>query len=751
TITGEVTKLTQPETGVGSVLAGAGRAALTGLQDARSGLAIGAADIGGSKEAMAREVRALRQRQLETEMSTPDIQSRTGKAAYSGVVSLAQNLPPLVAGVATGNPEVALAGMVAPMGAAKYAEYRAEGVAPMKALAAAFGQAATEYVTEKIPMGKLIADMGGKVAFGKMLVSNLAREIPGEQVATIVQDAIDQATLHPEKTWKQYLIERPEAAYQTLVATAVQSGLTTGGGALVNKLTGREPAQERAPIQGELEKAASFGSEATRAAGLPDVVVPKGPAPTQVEDKPTVSATLPKMPGQNADQAAQPPVAESLAPAQEAGDAGVAPGQEAARPAPMSNPRAPAADATGVDLASQAPLPSAPNVEPRGVEPSVTTPDGGVTDIVGRQTVQGGPALTTTAAPPAPQAPAPGRSLTGTVQQTDIGNPISPPQAALLKEAPIPGVSQPATRTELPEVEPTSNRPALLDGSYTGDVLSAPEQPFANKSQANLFRDKNQLKGWEAAPIANGWVLRPTSLEPTIGELRHAGQAVTQLQGLQVGGAAPFAGVTLADAMPADTGRAVGVARVAARSLGINLVPVNGLASDGLYVDNQPHAAFVAADSSKPILFVAGHEVYHALKRLGGSVVGDFEQAVSAYLRPEVVANRQAEEEAGALPGQQMQGRGREEVVADVNGAMWLDPKFWREVMLRSPDLFQKVSAAFMEVATKIRAALTRNPAPEAKQFVTDVDAVRKLVAQMTVDARKGAPVKAGDSRKVDS
>lgn len=577
-----------------------------------------------------------------------------------------------------------------------------------------------------------------------LLPGRAAREVANIPVQVAAQGAAGGGGEAAKQMLQEGRIDKPG---QVLAEVVGEMGSTPGDIIAARRdifdlATGKtEPAPERK------EPTLSFGSETTRAAGLPDVVVPKGPAPTQVEDKPAVSARLPKMP--NADQAAQPPVAESLAPAQEAGDAGVATGQGAARPAPISLPQAPAADATGVDLASQAPLPSAPNVEPRGVEPSVTTDSGAVTDIVGRQTVQTGPALTTTAAPEAP-AVTPGKSLTG-ISQTDK-TPKTPAPAALLRETPIPGVSQPPVRTELPEVEPAPNaRPALLDGSYTGDVLAAPEQPFANKSQANLFRDKNQLKGWEAAPIANGWVLRPTSLEPTIGELRHAGQAVTQLQGLQVGGAAPFAGVTLADAMPADTGRAVGVARVAARSLGINLVPVNGLASDGLYVDNQPHAAFVAADSSKPILFVAGHEVYHALKRLGGSVVGDFEQAVSAYLRPEVVANRQAEEEAGALPGQQMQGRGREEVVADVNGAMWLDPKFWREVMLRSPDLFQKVSAAFMEVATKIRAALTRNPAPEAKQFVTDVDAVRKLVAQMTVDARKGAPVKAGDSRKVDS
>lgn len=775
-LTQEQDRAVQTAIETGQEMRGSGFASRVG---ARTGLALGkgalgvaqfVADVTGQDD-VSSNISKSRTVLDARENAIPDAGGVVGQAEKA-LSSVLMQLPHIALGAAGGGLAPILAQAAIQQFGDSYTEGKKRGLGVTESATRAGLMAAAEVVFERFGMGEKFQAFrnianGSKNPIEKtfaLYLDSQKKEIPAEMATTLSQFMVDKAPgigTNQRAGTEELLSQLGDTIAQTMLGGGATFGAAHAAGAAVRAIVPDQPPAPQSlfskdSLRADFENMAkrrgeTFGSDATREAGLPDLVVPKGPAPTQVEDKPTVSARLPKMP--NADQAAQPPVAESLAPAQEAGDAGVAPGQEAARPAPMSNPRAPAADATGVDLASQAPLPSAPNVEPRGVEPSVTTPDGGVTDIVGRQTVQTGPALTTTAAPERPAAAPAGRSLTGKPNSATANpNSAAPPQAALLKEAPVPGVSQPPVRTELPEVEPAPNaRPALLDGSYTGDVLAAPEQPFANKSQANLFRDKNQLKGWEAAPIANGWVLRPTSLEPTIGELRHAGQAVTQLQGLQVGGAAPFAGVTLADAMPADTGRAVGVARVAARSLGINLVPVNGLASDGLYVDNQPHAAFVAADSSKPILFVAGHEVYHALKRLGGSVVGDFEQAVSAYLRPEVVANRQAEEEAGALPGQQMQGRGREEVVADVNGAMWLDPKFWREVMLRSPDLFQKVSAAFMEVATKIRAALTRNPAPEAKQFVTDVDAVRKLVAQMTVDARKGAPVKAGDSRKVDS
>jgi hypothetical protein len=54
------------------------------------------------------------------------------------------------------------------------------------------------------------------------------REIPGEQVATFLQDAIDTAVANPDKTWDDFVNERPNAAYQTLVATL--TGTTAFGG-----------------------------------------------------------------------------------------------------------------------------------------------------------------------------------------------------------------------------------------------------------------------------------------------------------------------------------------------------------------------------------------------------------------------------------------------------------------------------------------------------------------------------------------
>ena len=78
-------------------------------------------------------------------------------------------------------------------------------------------------IKAKIPMGYALRKFG-KAGMGEFLTGFLARELPSEQAATLTQDAVDTAIANPDKTWGEYWAERPAAAYQTLLATAVQSG-----------------------------------------------------------------------------------------------------------------------------------------------------------------------------------------------------------------------------------------------------------------------------------------------------------------------------------------------------------------------------------------------------------------------------------------------------------------------------------------------------------------------------------------------
>jgi hypothetical protein len=75
-----------------------------------------------------------------------------------------------------------------------------------------------------LPMGFLV-ERFGKVGMKEFLAGMLAREMPTEQVATFFQDAIDTATANPDKTWGEFLKERPDAAYQTALGVLVQSSI----------------------------------------------------------------------------------------------------------------------------------------------------------------------------------------------------------------------------------------------------------------------------------------------------------------------------------------------------------------------------------------------------------------------------------------------------------------------------------------------------------------------------------------------
>ena len=143
----------------------------------------------------------------------------------SGVQSLGQNakyLPLLAFGPAGG--AAALTGMVLESGGTSYQKAREKGLEQFPALIYGASDAAIEFWTERTPMSKLVGDLRVGAPLYKMVVNQMAKEIPGEQAATLLQDLNEWAVLNPQKTFKDYLQERPSAAAQTLVATIVGTG-----------------------------------------------------------------------------------------------------------------------------------------------------------------------------------------------------------------------------------------------------------------------------------------------------------------------------------------------------------------------------------------------------------------------------------------------------------------------------------------------------------------------------------------------
>lgn len=206
-------------------------------------LAAGMAGLGQVGEASAKDL-------------MPQATGNIEAGVYSGVQSLVTMGLTLPASIVTGNPAPTLYGMSAITGGQGYGQAREAGLDPYRALMFGTSQAAIEYATERIPVGRFLHDMKAGTPLWNMLMRQVSAEIPGEQVATVLQDLNEWAVINPDKPFSSYLEERPSAAAQTLVATIVASGGAVSTAQLANvaadRLAGRATAAERAQLDGQV-------------------------------------------------------------------------------------------------------------------------------------------------------------------------------------------------------------------------------------------------------------------------------------------------------------------------------------------------------------------------------------------------------------------------------------------------------------------------------------------------------------------
>lgn len=186
----------------------------------------------------------------------PQADGNIEAGVYSGVQSLVTMGLTLPASIVTGNPAPTLYGMSAITGGQAYGQAREAGLDPYRALMFGTSQAAIEYATERIPVGRFLHDMKAGTPLYNMLLRQVSAEIPGEQVATALQDLNEWAVINPEKPFSDYLAARPDAAAQTLVATIVASGGAVTTAQLANtaadRLAGRTVRAERAQLDGQV-------------------------------------------------------------------------------------------------------------------------------------------------------------------------------------------------------------------------------------------------------------------------------------------------------------------------------------------------------------------------------------------------------------------------------------------------------------------------------------------------------------------
>lgn len=243
---GELKASRGPDASLSTIARGLWRALPQGLEATRQGLRQQFADFFSFESMVEDARRKATANQTDVLLTDPQFEGSTARGLYSGGVSLMRQLPGLAASILTRStaPALATAGLTTQTEA--YSKYRNRGASAGEAFLGATGEGAVEVGTEMIPMGFLVEKLG-KAGAGEFIKGYLGRELWTEQVATVLQDAIDTAVANPDKTWSDYLAERPDAAYQTALATLVQSGAMGAAHTVANYAARRqEVAEQRA-------------------------------------------------------------------------------------------------------------------------------------------------------------------------------------------------------------------------------------------------------------------------------------------------------------------------------------------------------------------------------------------------------------------------------------------------------------------------------------------------------------------------
>jgi hypothetical protein len=178
----------------------------------------------------------------------------------SGVQSAVQSLLMAPMALLPGGQPAALAGMSATSGGQSYQAAREAGVGQGSALVYGASDAVIEYATERLPLSRLLGDLKAGTGAMKTLLRQLAADIPGEQLATVLQDANEWATINPQKTLREYVQDRPSAAAQTLIASVI------GSGGNVAVMKGAQAAIERITVA--LDRGQKAQADAQQLAGV---------------------------------------------------------------------------------------------------------------------------------------------------------------------------------------------------------------------------------------------------------------------------------------------------------------------------------------------------------------------------------------------------------------------------------------------------------------------------------------------------
>ncbi|OGP65554.1 MAG: hypothetical protein A3K22_01960 [Deltaproteobacteria bacterium RBG_16_42_7] len=159
----------------------------------------------------------------ELEAIRPALEPGSAKQyVHDILVSFSQTAPSRIAGIATGNPAIALAPMGFQAFGHKYGQYREKGLQPDEAFEKALPTGISEALTEIIPFQRFIKK---GVPLAKRIMSTVAADVPGELINTTVESIVDKTSISPEMSFKDYVQSLVDTAIITIGQTALTAGL----------------------------------------------------------------------------------------------------------------------------------------------------------------------------------------------------------------------------------------------------------------------------------------------------------------------------------------------------------------------------------------------------------------------------------------------------------------------------------------------------------------------------------------------
>lgn len=263
-----------------------------------------------------------------------------------------------------------------------------------------------------------------------------------------------------------------------------------------------------------------------------------------------------------------------------------------------------------------------------------------------------------------------------------------------------------------------SERIAALKDVKKGEITVA-ELARAHPAPENAAYFRDTLPEIPEAPVKSG---AAPSLTLTESDLSMAKHAVATLNGaLEKSGIPPVQALKTAPTAEHAFAKRIG------KEFGIDVHFVTSNTTfEGV---SYKGTAYISGNLRSPALAIAGHETLHAMEQSDPAMGERLRQQINQYLLKDTVANRSAWEQARS-GGQAVSVRTAEsEVLADINGAMWMDPQFWGAMAKADANLFRQAAYRFMQVAAKIVDSLAGTNF-DLHALVSDVAAVRAIMVQ---------------------